>query len=132
MQVRSLQVCGTSGDEIKNFEYSCLGEVRILSALKKHPCIVEIYGHQISSKWALSSDGNPEHRILQSAILMEYMKGGSLKVGFIDHVPVSPLRPGLGTALEGQCAFVYHGRFPIAVHNCTGFPKWGLSLFILL
>ncbi|KAA8527650.1 hypothetical protein F0562_034955 [Nyssa sinensis] len=78
-KVRTLEVCGTSVNEIKNFEYNCLGEVRILRALKKHPCIVEIYGHQISSKWAPSLDGNPERRILQSAILMEYIKGGSLK-----------------------------------------------------
>uniref|UniRef100_A0A5B6ZW31 Putative ras guanine nucleotide exchange factor L n=1 Tax=Davidia involucrata TaxID=16924 RepID=A0A5B6ZW31_DAVIN len=78
-KVRTLEVCGTSVDEIKNFEYNCLGEVRILRALKKHPCLVEVYGHQISSKWAPSLDGTPESRILQSAILMEYIKGGSLK-----------------------------------------------------
>ncbi|XP_059626617.1 uncharacterized protein LOC132269448 [Cornus florida] len=79
VKLRTLEVCGTSVDEIRNFEYSCLGEVRILSALKKHCCIVEIYGHQISSKWAPSLNGKPERRILQSAILMEYIKGGSLK-----------------------------------------------------
>lgn len=79
MQVRTLEVFGTSVDEIKNFEYRCLGEVRILGALK-HSCIVEIYGHQISSKWVPSCDGNPDRRILQSAILLEHIKGGSLKV----------------------------------------------------
>lgn len=78
-KVHTLEVVGTSLEAIRNFEYSCLGEVRILSALKKHSCIVEIYGHQISSKWGHSLDGDPEHRILQSAILMEYIKGGSLK-----------------------------------------------------
>ncbi|GAV57544.1 Pkinase domain-containing protein/LRR_4 domain-containing protein/LRR_7 domain-containing protein/EDR1 domain-containing protein [Cephalotus follicularis] len=77
-KLRTLEVRGTSIDEIKNFDYSCLGEVRILGALK-HPCIVEMFGHQISSKWISSADGTPERRILQSAILMEYVKGGSLK-----------------------------------------------------
>lgn len=77
--MRILEVCGDSVDEVRNFEYCCLGEVRILGALK-HSCIVEIYGHQISSKWIPASDGNLEHRVLQSAILMEHVKGGSLKV----------------------------------------------------
>ncbi|KAK9287821.1 hypothetical protein L1049_016263 [Liquidambar formosana] len=77
-KVRTLEACRTLVDEIKNFEYSCLGEVRILGALK-HSCIVEIYGHQISSKWVSSEDGNPDRRILQSAILLEYIRGGSLK-----------------------------------------------------
>ncbi|RVW55859.1 hypothetical protein CK203_075721 [Vitis vinifera] len=77
-KVRILEVCGDSVDEVRNFEYCCLGEVRILGALK-HSCIVEIYGHQISSKWIPASDGNLEHRVLQSAILMEHVKGGSLK-----------------------------------------------------
>lgn len=80
--MRSLEVCGSSVDKIKNFEYNCLGEVRILGALK-HPCIVEMYGHQISTKWIHSVDGSPENRILQSAIFMEYIKGGSLKVIFL-------------------------------------------------
>ena len=78
-KVRTLEINGDSFNEVKNFEYSCLGEVRILGALK-HPCIVEMYGHQISSKWVPVGDGESEHRILQSAILMEYIKGGSLKV----------------------------------------------------
>lgn len=73
-KVRTLEACGTSVDKIRNFEYNCLGEVRILGALK-HSCIVEFYGHQILSKW----DDNLEHRRLQSAILMEHIKGGSLK-----------------------------------------------------
>ncbi|XP_021290154.1 LOW QUALITY PROTEIN: uncharacterized protein LOC110421035 [Herrania umbratica] len=78
-KVRTLEVLSASVDEVKNFEYSCLGEVRILGALK-HPCMVEMYGHQISSKWVPIGDGKSEHRILQSAILMEYIKGGSLKI----------------------------------------------------
>lgn len=78
-KVRTLETGGISADSIRNFEYSCLGEVRILRALNKHSCIVEIYGHQISSKWVQSLDGDSEQRILQSAILMEYIKGGSLK-----------------------------------------------------
>ncbi|CAI9771304.1 unnamed protein product [Fraxinus pennsylvanica] len=43
VKVRTAEVCETSADEIRNFEFSCLG------------------------------------RILRSAILMEYIKGGSLK-----------------------------------------------------
>ncbi|XWS13726.1 hypothetical protein CRYUN_Cryun36dG0062600 [Craigia yunnanensis] len=78
-KVRTLEINGASFDEVKKFEYSCLGEVRILGALK-HPCIVEMYGHQISSKWVPVEDGKSERRILQSAILMEYIKGGSLRV----------------------------------------------------
>ncbi|XVF28760.1 hypothetical protein REPUB_Repub15cG0058500 [Reevesia pubescens] len=78
-KVRTLEAKGALFDEVKNFEYSCLGEVRILGALK-HPCIVEMYGHQISSKWVPVGDGKSESRILQSAILMEYIKGGSLKI----------------------------------------------------
>lgn len=81
LQVRTLETCGASADEIKNFELNCLGEVRILSALESS-CIVKLYGHQISSKWTQSSDKIPERRILQSNILMEYMEGGSLNVIF--------------------------------------------------
>lgn len=77
--MRTLEVCGTSADKLSNFEYSCLGEVRILGALR-HSCIVEMYGHQISSKWVSSVEGNPERRILTSAIFLEYIEGGSLKV----------------------------------------------------
>ena len=79
LQVRTLEVREASADEIRNFEYSCLGEVRVLGVLQ-HSCIVEMYGHQLSSKWIPSEDGNPERRILQSVILMEYVNGGSLKV----------------------------------------------------
>ncbi|XP_028789169.1 uncharacterized protein LOC114745182 [Neltuma alba] len=93
-KVRTLEVKESSPDKIKNFEYNCLGEVRILGALK-HPCIVEMYGHQISYKWTLLEDGNPEHCVLRSAIFMEYIEGGSLKT-YLDklskagekHVPV--------------------------------------------
>ncbi|KAL8188832.1 hypothetical protein R6Q57_029587 [Mikania cordata] len=77
-KVRTLEVSGSSADEIRNFEFDWLGEVRLLSVFK-HPCIVEIIGHQISSKWLPSPDGTPENRILQSAIFMEHVKGGSLK-----------------------------------------------------
>ncbi|GLT61542.1 hypothetical protein SLA2020_342410 [Shorea laevis] len=77
-KVRTLEVCSASVEEVKNFEYTCLGEVRILGALK-HPCIVEMYGHQISSKWVPTGEGNLEGRVLQSAILMEFIKGGSLR-----------------------------------------------------
>ncbi|KAK7270555.1 hypothetical protein RIF29_23780 [Crotalaria pallida] len=77
-KVRTLEVQGSSSDKIKNFEYDLLGEVRILGALK-HPCIVEMYGHQISCQWTLSADGNPEHCVLRSSIFLEYVEGGSLK-----------------------------------------------------
>ncbi|KAJ9182180.1 hypothetical protein P3X46_006203 [Hevea brasiliensis] len=93
-KVRTLEICGTSVDEIRSFEYNCIGEVRVLGALQ-HPCIVELYGHQISSKWVHSEDGKPECQMLLSVILMEYVKGGSLK-NYIEkmsrtgekHVPV--------------------------------------------
>ncbi|XP_052190200.1 uncharacterized protein LOC127799939 [Diospyros lotus] len=78
-KVRTLEVGGTSTEAIRNFEYSLLGEVRMLNAVRQHSCIVETYGHQISSKW-VQSDDDPGHRILQSAILMEHIKGGSLKI----------------------------------------------------
>lgn len=83
--MRTLEVSATSLDEIRHFEFTCIGEVRILGALRKHPCIVEIYGHKISSEWipASSSDEKPERRMLRSAILMEYVKGGSLKVTLV-------------------------------------------------
>ncbi|XP_065863227.1 uncharacterized protein [Euphorbia lathyris] len=77
-KMRNLKTHGTSVEEIRNFEYSCIGEVRILGALQ-HSCIVEMYGHQISSKWILSEDGKPLQQMLQSAIIMEHVKGGSLK-----------------------------------------------------
>ncbi|CAI9118369.1 OLC1v1019931C2 [Oldenlandia corymbosa var. corymbosa] len=78
-KVRTLEVCGTSADDIRNFEFCCLGEARMLSSLT-HPCIVKYYGHQVSSKWVSSSNGNSDVRILQSALFMEYIKGGSLKL----------------------------------------------------
>lgn len=80
MQVRTLEVGCTSFDDIRNFEYSCLGEVRLLGALE-HSCIVKMVGHHIYSKWINGVDGNPECRVLISAIFMEEVKGGSLKVG---------------------------------------------------
>lgn len=79
--MRTIEVQGSSADKIKIFESNCLGEIRILGALQ-HPCIVEMYGHQISCKWTVSADGNPGHRVLRSAIFMEHVEGGSLKVGF--------------------------------------------------
>ncbi|KAK9070961.1 hypothetical protein SSX86_009529 [Deinandra increscens subsp. villosa] len=77
-KVRTLELSGSSADEIRNFEFDYLGEVRLLSVLK-HPCIVKLLGHQISTKWLPSPDGTPQNRILQSAIFMEHIKGGSLK-----------------------------------------------------
>ncbi|PHT85844.1 hypothetical protein T459_07950 [Capsicum annuum] len=77
-KVRTLEVSKSSPDEIKNFEFSCIGEVRMLGVLNSS-CIVKYYGHQISSRWVPSSDGSSESRTLQSAILMEHIKGGSLK-----------------------------------------------------
>ncbi|XP_050372064.1 uncharacterized protein LOC126789986 [Argentina anserina] len=107
-KMRTLEVYGTSVDDIRDFEYSCLGEVRILGALR-HPCIVEMYGHSISSKWT-PMDGSYGQRILQSVIYMEYIKGGSLK-GYIEklskagekHVPVEL---ALSIARNVACALV--------------------------
>lgn len=82
--MRSLEVSSNSVEEIRKLEYSCLGEVRILGALQ-HPCIVEMYGHQISSQRVTSADANPERRVWHSAIYMEYVKGGSLKVLFVTY-----------------------------------------------
>ncbi|XP_015888142.1 uncharacterized protein LOC107423136 [Ziziphus jujuba] len=106
-KVRTIEASGTSADDIRNFEYGCLGEVRILSTLK-HPCIIEIYGHQISSKWVPSGDGNSEHRVLQSAILMEYIEGGSLK-GYIEELSEAgekhlPVELALCIARDVVCA----------------------------
>ncbi|KAL2242670.1 UNVERIFIED_CONTAM: hypothetical protein Sindi_0385000 [Sesamum indicum] len=78
LQVRIIEVSEASADEVRNFKFSCLREVRMLSTLK-HSCIIECYGHQISSKWLETANGNSGRRILQSAILMEYLRGGSLK-----------------------------------------------------
>ncbi|KAF9591591.1 hypothetical protein IFM89_004820 [Coptis chinensis] len=78
-KVRTLNTNGISDKEIKNFEYTCLGEVRMLGALRNSSCIVDVYGHQISSKMVPARDENKEHLILESAIWMEYVKGGSLK-----------------------------------------------------
>lgn len=80
MQVRTLEVGCNSFDDIRNFEYRCLGEVRLLGVLE-HPCVVKMVGHHIYSKWINDADGNPERRVLTSAVLMEHIKGGSLKVG---------------------------------------------------
>lgn len=72
-----LEMCRDSADDIRNFEFNCLGEARMLSSLK-NSCIIKYYGHQISSKWALSSDGKSDVLILQSAVFMEYIKEGVL------------------------------------------------------
>ncbi|KAJ6813668.1 uncharacterized protein M6B38_142600 [Iris pallida] len=79
VKVRNLQACKASQEDIGNFEYTFLGEVRILGALRKHSCIVEIFGHHLSSKWSAPADGVNESRLLQSMIVMEYVKGGTLK-----------------------------------------------------
>lgn len=74
VKVRNLQASESSDEEIRNFEYAFLGEVRMLGALRKNTCIVQIYGHQLSTKWVGS-----ESRLLQSMIVMENVKGGCLK-----------------------------------------------------
>ncbi|CAO2821516.1 unnamed protein product [Amaranthus hypochondriacus] len=80
-KIRTLELSVSSADDIRNFEYTCIGEVRMLGALRNHPCIVEIYGHKISSEWiaSSSSDEKSDRRMLRSAIFMEYVGGGSLK-----------------------------------------------------
>ncbi|CAN4092876.1 unnamed protein product [Withania somnifera] len=77
-KVRTFEVSKSSADGIKNFELNCIGEVRVLSVLNCS-CIVKYYGHQISSRWAPSSEGSSESCTSQSSILMEHIKGGSLK-----------------------------------------------------
>jgi serine/threonine protein kinase len=81
-KIRYLDTRSASNDEVKLFEYKLLGEVRMLGALRKQRSIVDIYGHQLSSKW-VQVDGDKEYRILQSIILMEYVNGGSLKVNHL-------------------------------------------------
>ncbi|KAL6189578.1 hypothetical protein ACLB2K_040965 [Fragaria x ananassa] len=108
-KMRTLEVYGTSVDDIRNFEYSCIGEVRILGALQ-HPCIVEMYGHSMSSKWAPSMDGSSGQRTLQSVIFMEYINGGSLK-GYIEKLSKAgekrvPLELALSIAKNVACALV--------------------------
>ncbi|KAL7124023.1 hypothetical protein ABFS83_14G020600 [Erythranthe nasuta] len=78
VKVRTIEVSEASADEVRNFEFGCLGEIRMLSSFK-HSCITEYYGHQISSKWSVAENGKSGGRKIQSSILMEYVKGGSLK-----------------------------------------------------
>ncbi|XP_078429569.1 leucine-rich repeat protein kinase family protein isoform X2 [Wolffia australiana] len=78
-KVRSLEIGGKLEEDVKMFEFGFLGEVRMLNALRNHKCIVEIYGHHLCSKWVASSVGEKPRQILQSAIIMEYVEGGSLK-----------------------------------------------------
>ncbi|RXH70633.1 hypothetical protein DVH24_013379 [Malus domestica] len=108
-KMRTSVVYGTPTDEIRNFDYNCLGEIRILGALK-HPCIVEMYGHQISSEWVPPGDGSREHRILQSIIWMEDIKGGSLQ-NYIEKLSKAgekhlPVELALCIAKNVACALV--------------------------
>ncbi|KAL6636919.1 hypothetical protein ACP70R_024491 [Stipagrostis hirtigluma subsp. patula] len=93
-KIRYLDTRSASDEQVKEFEYKFLGEVRMLGAFRKHRSIVHIYGHQLSSKW-VQVDGDKEYRVLQSIIFMEYVHGGSLK-GYLTrllkegkkHVPI--------------------------------------------
>lgn len=78
-KVRFLESRGACKEQQKSFELNCLAEVRMLSALRKHPCIVQLYGHQLSSSWVSSSDGTGDSQVLQFIIAMEYVKGGCLE-----------------------------------------------------
>lgn len=78
-KVRFLESRGSSKEQQKSFELNCLAEVRMLSALREHPCIVQLYGHKLSSSWVSSSDGTGESQVLQFIIAMEYVKGGCLE-----------------------------------------------------
>lgn len=69
-------------DEKRNFEYICLGEVRILGVLREYFCIVEIYGYKIFIEWIIVLDEKFEKCVLRFAIFMEYVRGGFLKVNF--------------------------------------------------
>ncbi|KAG8370275.1 hypothetical protein BUALT_Bualt14G0099900 [Buddleja alternifolia] len=114
VKVRTIDASGVSADEVRNFEFSCLGEVRMLSSLE-HSCIVEFYGHQISSKWSLAADGNSGGRTLQSAILMEYIKGGSLK-SYVEKLSIGGekhVAPELALSIARDVAFALtelHGK----------------------
>lgn len=110
VKVRNLEPYRASLDEIRNFEYSFLGEIRMLGALRKHSCIVEVYGHQLSSKWAPPVEGIKENRLLQSIIVMEYIKGGSVKV-YLDKLLTrgekhAPVDIALCIARDVACALV--------------------------
>ncbi|XP_072991670.1 uncharacterized protein [Typha latifolia] len=110
VKMRNLDSRVASNEEIRDFEYKFLGEVRLLGALRRHRCIVDIYGHQLSSKWVLPADGSKEYRLFQSLIVMEYVKGGSLK-SYLEklfkkgekHVPVEL---ALYIARDVACALV--------------------------
>ncbi|XP_010259155.1 PREDICTED: uncharacterized protein LOC104598673 [Nelumbo nucifera] len=109
-KVRTLEACEESVEDVRNFEYTCLGELRMLRVLNKHPCIVEIYGHQISSKWVSPLNGSKEYRLLQSAIVMEYIKGGSLK-SYMENLSKDgkkhvPMELALFIARDVACALV--------------------------
>lgn len=88
VQIHTLKAHDTSEEERRNFEYGCLGEVRMLQAVKDHPCIVGIYGHQMSAEWDSEAEGKKEYCLLKSMIFMEYVKGGSLKVN--EHMNYGP------------------------------------------
>lgn len=114
-KLRTLNASEATMEEIRTFEYNFIGEVRILGALRSHPCIVDIYGHQLSSKWVPPSEGNKEHRLLQSAIMMEYIEGGSLK-SYMDNLVKSgvkhvPAKLALFIAKDIACALAeVHSR----------------------
>lgn len=118
VKVRSLEADEASQEDIKKLEYAFLGELRMLGALRKHCCIVEIYGHQISSKWVPVADGHKESRILQFIIVMEYVKGGSIK-HYLDKLSESsekhvPLDIALFMARDVACALVeLHSKYII-------------------
>ncbi|KAG9451766.1 hypothetical protein H6P81_004670 [Aristolochia fimbriata] len=77
-KVRTFKAPGASVEKKMEFEYSCLGEIRMLGALRNHSCIVDMYGHQFSSKWASLEKGTKVDRLMQFTLMMEYV-GGSLK-----------------------------------------------------
>ncbi|XP_068635778.1 uncharacterized protein [Aristolochia californica] len=109
-KVRTFKALGASLEKKLEFEYSCLGEVRMLGALRNHSCIVDIYGHRLSSKWVSSEEGNKVSRLLQFTLMMEYIEGGSLK-GYLEklsktgekHVPV---KLAISIARDVACALV--------------------------
>ncbi|KAF3785702.1 cAMP-dependent protein kinase type 1 [Nymphaea thermarum] len=107
-KIHTLEAHDSSEEERRNFEYGCLGEVRMLQAVKGHPCIVGIYGHQISAEWDLVADGKRECCLLKSMIVMEYVKGGSLKA-YMDKLVTDgkkhlPARLALFIARDVACA----------------------------
>ncbi|XP_044485557.1 uncharacterized protein LOC123211089 [Mangifera indica] len=94
-----------------------------------------MYGHQIYSRWLPSVDGNPERRVIQSAIFMESVKGGSLK-NYLEKLSRAGEKAD-GTPVVKLCDFDRAVPFRSFLHTCcnshmgiplpdvcVGTPRW--------